>query len=192
MTRHAVGMLMLLGFAFAFALALDSRAALKVNAAAAEAKADSAAQVALDYQQRLEAIRSTEDALIVQFKNERDSALAQASRVSRIRQVVVERIIQVAGDSVAVVAAVEQLEAAHAAEVGELRGAIALGDSIIAAQARIIDAQQGANATLTRALSASRAEAQLWERAAKPGLFTKSNVITGGVLVIAATLVVLR
>lgn len=191
-TTSIVGLLLVLGFVFLTIRDLQGRAVLRERAEIAEVRADSIHAVALFYQEKLEAIRAIEDALITDLVEQRDSALARAGKASRVREVVVDRIIEVAGDSAAVVEAVADLQAIHTAEIHGRDSAIALGDSIIAAQYRTIRAYEAANATLLAALSASRAEAQTWERAAKPGLFSKSNVITGGVLVIAAALVVLR
>lgn len=100
---------------------------------------------------------------------QRDSAVALADSLARARPTIVERVIEVAGDSASVVEAVLELEQAHQEEVGALRVALAFADSIVDDQRVLILEHEHVNASLRVALDASLAEANSWKQAARPG-----------------------
>lgn len=145
--------------------AADARAEI------AEARADSLFVHALESERALIEELKTRDTELLRFAEERDSAVARADRAARARPAVVERIIEVAGDSAEVVRVVTELEALHVQEVSALRLALAAADSTAAGLREIIALQDRVNGDLHTALTAAREEARLWERTTHPKLF---------------------
>lgn len=124
---------------------------------------------------------------VVRLARQKNEEVAIADRAAARRPAIVTRIVEVAGDSSAVVAAVADLEEAQAQEVSALRLALAQADSIITAERSRTETVLRLNKSLELALEASRAEARAWERASKPRLF--GIHVTPGTTLVVGTLV---
>lgn len=176
-----------LAFVFLAARQIEQQGVREERARVAEARADSLYSYALHVEQtrKADSILHAHDR--DRWVRERDDALALADRAAERRPEIVTRIIEVAGDSAAVVEAVEQLEVNHTREVSALRGALAAADSVTESQRLELADYAYANGQLRAALEASRAESRAWEATSQPkllGLFPASpNVaFVGGVV----------
>lgn len=168
--------------------------AAEAVARAAEARADSLYVYALHVEQRRIEDSVTYAKNIARFEEESAAALARADRAASNRQRAVQRVIEVGGDSAAVMQAVVALEALHAIEVNGLRDALAVSDSIIATQRLQLNDYDYVNGQLRKALEASRAESRAWEKTSAPKLFgllpVSPNTAFGGGALVTAGLVV--
>lgn len=148
-----------------------SRSRDTTAAAVQEARADSLWLQALSKQHALTDAVRRGLAQSARARIERDSLRGIADRATARRPAVVAEIERVAGDSVAVVAAVRELEALHLQETTALRAELLVADHMLAAKDSLLVQYADANASLERALTASRSEADEWKRAARPRLF---------------------
>lgn len=181
MSRVVVAALLALGFVLTVASLIEARSAREKMREAQE-RADSAAARANYYQQRLDSVKRHEEPRIAELVTERDEAVARANAMADARPFVVDRVLEVAGDSAAVVEAVRELEAVHEQEIGALWDVLSAADSVIAAQRRTLDAYADANASLRDALRLRTQEAELWRKQSKPLISSKVALVGGVVL----------
>jgi hypothetical protein len=172
------------------------QAQAEAKATVAEQRADSAYAYAMWVDARRQSDSIEYEKKRSTWNTERVELVARADRAAAERPNLVARIVEVAGDSAAVVEAVAELEVVHAEEVGGLRSALALSDSIIESQRQELATYSYVNGQLRAALEASRQEARLWEAASKKTLLglriPPGIAFGGGVVATAALFVVLR
>lgn len=186
-------------YALAFLAALLAVRAFKEAGAAelraelAEAKADSLYLDAQDAQRALLEELKTREVEYVRLVGQRDSAVSRADRAAAARPRIVERIVQVAGDSAAVVEALNTLDSLHAQEIAAYRDALSVSDSIVRATDAKLTATLFANRALQDALEAARSESRAWETAKRPSLLgipmTPTQAFGLGILVTASGVV---
>lgn len=113
------------------------------------------------------------DEEIAKLRYQRDTTTARADSIAATRPALVTRIIEIAGDSSAVVEAVQELNESHEAETTALRVSLSLANQMFIEQGYQLEAT---NIAYTAALErADKADLtiQAWEQARAPNNYDK-------------------